>query len=149
MITTFWDKFCQEQNINTTMPEAWMFGDQTKAMGDELGNLVLEGKKTGTCSAHALYEREKEPLPQVGQYDIILNGDGEPIAITQLKKVTVIKMDDVTPEFARKEGEGDLSYDYWYQEHVRFFTQQFKEMGLVFSTDMLLVCEEFEVVYRN
>lgn len=42
--------------------------------------------------------------------------------------------------FARKEGEGDLSLEYWQKEHQRFFTSEGH-----FSEDMELIAEEFEV----
>lgn len=48
---------------------------------------------------------------------------------------------DVTAELARKEGEGDLSLEYWQREHQRFFTREGH-----FSEDMELIMEEFEVV---
>ncbi|PXM28036.1 ASCH domain-containing protein, partial [Klebsiella variicola] len=43
--------------------------------------------------------------------------------------------------FARKEGEGDLSLEYWKREHQRFFSCEGH-----FSEDMELIAEEFEVV---
>lgn len=48
---------------------------------------------------------------------------------------------DVNEEFARKEGEGDLSLEYWQKEHQRFFIREGH-----FSEDMELIAEEFEVV---
>lgn len=148
MIETYWKDFCQKNNLDLPMPEAWMFGDGTKEMGDELSALVLEGKKTATCSAHRLYEVRNEAIPKKGHYDIILNGSNEPVAIIQIKSLELIKMDEVTPEFAAKEGEGDLSYDYWYRVHKEFFTNEFASLNLTFSTDEILVCEIFQVIYQ-
>lgn len=149
MIENFWDLFCKEKGVKLPIPESWMFGDQTKAMGDELSALVAEGKKTATCSLFQLYEIEKEAIPVVGEYDIILNGDNEPCLVTQVTKVEKIKMSDVTPELAKKEGEGDLSYDYWYQAHEDFFTNELTNLNLKFHPDVLLIWEEFEVVFRR
>ncbi|MDT2830222.1 ASCH domain-containing protein [Vagococcus carniphilus] len=148
MIETYWKDFCQKNNLDLPMPEAWMFGDGTKEMGDELSALVLEGKKTATCSAHSLYDVRNESIPKKGQYDIVLDGSNEPVAIIQNESLELIKMDDVTPEFAAKEGEGDLSYDYWYSVHKEFFTNEFASLNLTFSTDEILVCETFRVVYQ-
>jgi len=53
----------------------------------------------------------------------------------------LVRFCDVTEEFARKEGEGDLSLEYWQKEHKRFFSG----VGH-FSEDMELITEEFEVV---
>ena len=147
MINTFWQEFCQAKLLDLPQPEAWMFGDGTKEMGDELGQLVLDEKKSATCSAYELYDIRKDQLPQIGQYDIILDGDNQPIAITRVKQITLSKMTDVTPKFSKKEGEGDLSHDYWFKGHEDFFTKEYASLGLVFSTDKELVCEEFEVVF--
>ena len=48
---------------------------------------------------------------------------------------------DMTEEFARKEGEGDLSLEYWRKEHKAFFTRE----GY-YSDDMELVAEEFKLI---
>ncbi len=147
MIEAFWKKFCLEENNDIPIPDAWMFGDGTKTMGNELANLVLLGKKTATCSAFDLYNLRSEPIPKLGQYDIILNGHSEPVAIIKNKSIEIFKMDDVPKYFATKEGEGDLSYDYWYSAHKDFFKKEFKTFNLDFSTDMTLICETFVVVY--
>lgn len=149
MIETFWQDFCQLHNLDIPQPQAWMFGDGSKEMGDELGYLVSKGQKRATCSALETYRISGDSVPEVGQYDIILNGDEDPLAITQVKKVELVKMKDVSPEFAKKEGEGDLSYEYWYDVHIDFFTNEFKSRGLTFSTEEFLVCEEFDVLYTG
>jgi uncharacterized protein YhfF len=53
----------------------------------------------------------------------------------------LVRFSEVTEAFARKEGEGDLSLDYWREEHKAFFTRE----G-VYADDMELVAEEFVVV---
>ena len=148
MPQVFWQEFCKAHQCSIKMPEAWMFGDGSKVMGDQLGRLVLAGKKTATCSALALYRLNNETIPEVGQYSIILDGDRKPIAIIRVKEVSILKMVEVDADFAKKEGEGDLSYQYWYDTHLDFFTKEFADHGLAFSAEQQLVCEEFEVVYR-
>ncbi|MCT8156514.1 ASCH domain-containing protein, partial [Klebsiella aerogenes] len=53
----------------------------------------------------------------------------------------LVRFCDINEEFARKEGEGDLSLEYWKKEHQRFFIREGH-----FSEDMELIAEEFEVV---
>lgn len=147
MIELYWKEFTEQHQLKgIPLPSAWMFGDGTKSMGDKLGNLVLSGLKTGTCSAFELFALDKEPLPELGQYDMILNGDSEPIAIIKNTKIEMKKMNEVDEVFARSEGEGDLSYEYWYEAHQGFFTEQLKRHNLKFSPEILLVCENFEVI---
>ncbi|GAA0437671.1 ASCH domain-containing protein [Virgibacillus salarius] len=150
-IKKYWNMYAKENDLNMNLPEAWMFGDGTKEMGDELGSLVVNGIKTGTCAAHCVYELEGEEIPKVGQYGIVLDGDNNPLAIIKYTKIDFIKMNEVSSDFARSEGEGDLSYDYWYREHVKFFTWELSQYGLTFTPDLLLVCQTFKVmdVYKD
>lgn len=148
-VEEFWHRYTRDNMLNMSVPEAWMFGDGSKEMGDELGSLVVSGMKTGTCAAHCIYELEDEEIPKEGQYDIVLDGDNNPLAIIKYTKIDFVKMNEVTRDFARSEGEGDLSYDYWYREHVKFFTWELSQHGLTFTPDLLLVCQTFEVVTVN
>ncbi|GEK30013.1 RNA-binding protein [Kurthia zopfii] len=148
-IEQFWFEFTEKNNISEQCPNAWMFGDGTKEMGDSLGALVVEGVKTATCSAAISYELDHEPLPQIGQYDIVLDGSNQPIAIIKNESVTLMKMNEVTHSFSYLEGEGDRSHKYWYDAHVEFFTNQLKHYNLAFVEDLQVVCEIFEVVHLN
>ncbi|MCM3757109.1 ASCH domain-containing protein [Sporosarcina aquimarina] len=145
-VEEFWNRYASENRLSMSTPEAWMFGDGSKEMGDELGSLVVTGLKTGTCSAHCIYELEGEEIPQEGQYEIVLDGDSNPLAIIQYTKIDFVKMNEVTKDFARSEGEGDLSYDYWYRAHEKFFTWELSQYGLTFTPNLLLICQTFKVV---
>ena len=124
--------------------EAWSFGE----VPDKLADLVVNGKKRATSSAYAVYEAEDEETPKVGEYSIILNSKDEAVCIIKTIKVDIVPFKEVSAEFAAKEGEGDLSLVYWRDVHQNFFTEELKEIGMDFSEDMLVVCEEFEVVYK-
>ncbi|MEX6015314.1 ASCH domain-containing protein [Mammaliicoccus sciuri] len=148
-IESYWATFSKKnlsKDIHKKLPDHWMFGDGSQKMGDELAELVLKGIKKATCSAKKIHEIEKEKYPQVGQYDIVLNGRNEPVCIIQYTEISIIPMNKVTAEFAALEGEGDLTYKYWYDEHVKFFKNEFMKYSLKFSQDIELVCQKFEVV---
>ena len=141
----YWNGFWEGKEAPSSV-DAWQFGMEGSTMADELAELVISGKKTATCSAHIWYEEEKEPLPAVGNYSIILNSKDEPVAIIKLTDVQVMPMNEVPVEFAIAEGEGDLSYEYWWDGHKKFFTLDLAEFGKEFSEDMLVVCQWFELV---
>jgi uncharacterized protein YhfF len=61
--------------------------------------------------------------------------------------VTIKPFSEVDEEFARLEGEGDKSLEYWRKTHIDFFTKELEGEKIEFSEDMLVVCEEFEVIY--
>ncbi|TDQ64523.1 uncharacterized protein YhfF [Maritalea mobilis] len=116
------------------------FGD-SKDLCDELVGLIVAGKKTATCGALAHYEADGEPLPQVGQRYIVPNWDGVPQCIIETTSVEVKRFDEVDEDFARAEGEGDLSYQYWHDGHKDYFT---RNGG--FAPEMKLVCERFKLI---
>ena len=139
---TYWHEFWQDK----TKPEAvsaWQFG----ADPDTLAELVITGTKTATCSAYELYALENESIPQVNEYSIILNSKDKPVAIIKTTEVTVTPMNEVSEEFAIAEGEGDRTYEYWWNVHVDFFEKELEAVGREFSEDMLLVCERFELIH--
>lgn len=121
--------------------QAWQIGD-SPALADELATLVASGIKTASCSSFACWQAE-DPAPKLGSYNIILNGRDEPVCVIRIISLRLTRFCDVTEAFARKEGEGDLSLEYWRKEHQRFFSA-----AGIFSEEMELVAEEFEVVER-
>ncbi|BED95848.1 TPA: ASCH domain-containing protein [Escherichia fergusonii] len=96
--------------------------------------------KTASCGSFASYLQE-ESAPNVVCYNIILDGQHVPVCVIRLISMRLVRFCDVTEEFARKEGEGDLSLEYWQKEHQRFFTMEGH-----FSEEMELIAEEFDVV---
>jgi len=141
----YWNEFWKGEVVPSAV-DAWQFGVEGSAMADELAALVISGKKTATCSAYICYEEENESLPTVDDYSIILNSKDEPVAIIKTTDVQVMPMNEVPEAFAIAEGEGDLSYEYWWNGHKGFFTLELAEFGKEFSEDMLVVCEWFELV---
>lgn len=124
--------------------KAWAFGVEA----DLLADLVLKGEKTATASAYPLYEIENEPLPNVGEYNIILDSEDKAICITKTTKVYIEEFKKISKEHAFKEGEGDKSLSYWKRCHEEFFTMCMNEIGKEFNESMKVVCEEFKVVFR-
>ncbi len=118
---------------------AWPFGDSPQ-MSAELAGLVVRGLKTAGCGSLAAFEKE-EDSPTIGGYNIILDGEGRPICVIRTIAMRLIRFNEVTEELARKEGEGDLSLQYWRREHKEFF-----EREGTFSENMELVAEEFELI---
>ncbi|UUM58819.1 ASCH domain-containing protein [Streptococcus suis] len=141
--TQLWQEYLTVNPQAGPEPEAWAFG----AVPDELADLVARGIKTATSSAYPLYELEGEEIPQTGGYDIILDSQGNSVCIIETTKVYIAPFSQVTEEHAFKEGEGNRSLSYWRQVHEELFTIWLEEGGLTFSEDMLVVCEEFELVY--
>ena len=119
-------------------------------MADEILAALLRGDKRATTGLKCLYELEKEPIPQVGQYSVILDGKGLPRCITRITKVEMTPFKDITEEYAFIEGEGDKSLSWWKEAHTEVFRRECREdFGMDFTEDMECVCEYFEVVYQK
>lgn len=139
-----WNNFIEQypQYQNQTY-ESWGYG----ADPDELATLTLNGTKTATASGYELYGIENEPLPEVGEFNVILDGQDNAICITRTTKVYVVPFKEVTESHAFKEGEGDRSLAYWRRVHIEFFEKAYQEGGISFQPDSKVVCEEFKRIF--
>ena len=124
--------------------EPWAYG----AKPDELARLTRDGIKTATASAGPLYELEGEPLPQAGEYRVILDCRVVGGCVIRTTRVYPVPFTQVGAEQAFRVGEGDRSPAHWRRVHEDFFRGELAGAGLEFSPEMPVVCEEFEVVYR-
>ncbi len=100
--------------------EVWSFGNNER-LANELAELVIAKRKTGTSSSLWGYEYYQEEIPKVGEVSIITNWTGIPKCIIETTKVEIVKYNEVTEAFAKTEGEGDLSLTYWKKAHWDFF----------------------------
>ena len=126
--------------------EAHQFGDSA-ALTDELGNLILKGVKTATCSTVWEWEAEGSELPKIGSKTIVLDGNDIPLCVIETTEVTLRAFNEVDGQFAYEEGEDDRSLKSWREEHWRYFLRVLPQIGKQPISQMLLVCERFRVVY--
>lgn len=117
--------------------KTFKFGDSA-ALSKRLAALVVAGVKTGTCSAAA-----HGPDAEIGERQICLSGDGVPVCEIETMTLDTLRFDEVTPEMAALEGEGDLSYRYWREAHEAYF----KREG-TWAPDMNVIFETFRVTRR-
>nr|WP_321461766.1 ASCH domain-containing protein [uncultured Cohaesibacter sp.] len=120
--------------------DSYAMGD-TPELADELLALVLAGKKTAACDSLQLMQQDDIPMPVTGDKYMLLDGRQRPAAVIEITDVFLCRFDEVDEDFARAEGEGDLSYAYWRQGHQDYFT---RNGG--YSPDMTLVCERFRLL---
>jgi len=150
-IKACWQKFLStlpaSSPYHSKTPSEGGYGDSPE-LANELIQLVLEGKKTATCGSLWEWEAEGNPIPKVGDIWIELDGDDNPVCITETVEVTIRNYNEVDADFARDEGEGDLSLEYWREAHRNFFSRTLPKIGKEFSEDMPLVCERFKLIYK-
>lgn len=144
----FWHSFLKKSGrpLNSKYYEVFHFHFEEK-WANELLRLVLTGKKAATSSCLGAYEVEGRRPPQVGDLSIVTDWEGSPKCIIETKAVTIIPFNKMTFELCSKEGE-DENLESWREGHIRFFSQEAKDMNYSFNADMPIVFEEFVVVHR-
>ncbi len=147
-IIDYWDGFRRECGITESFVDAWSFGDNP-GLADELLELVLTGKKTGTATLVIELEREGEKMPEIGDYNIILDSKRKPSAIIRTKSVKIKPFNEVEEIFAYSEGEDDRTLESWRREHWGYWTRKGQKLGFVMKEDHLVICENFELVYTK
>ena len=121
--------------------------DSFSFLDDNLLDLILRKEKTGTSSLYDLYSYYNEELPKENSYSIILDKNDDARCIIKNKKVTILPFNEVNEKLAYLEGEGDKSLSYWVKEHKAFFTKELEQINKEFHENMLIVFEEFTLVY--
>ncbi len=149
-VPTMWFSFIAENTeySHTPMPESWHFGI-TKKDAENCSMLVVAGIKTASSVAFASYIHYQSPIPAVDDFSIITNWEGEAKCIIKTTAVEIIPFNEVTEDYAMKEGEGDQTLTYWKKVHWDFFSKDLSSFGEIPSDEMMVVCEEFEVVYSD
>jgi uncharacterized protein YhfF len=127
--------------------DVWYFGSD-KEEADELVALVLIGKKTATTTLLEELKIENEKIPEVGDVSLVVNWEGIPKCIIETTRVYISPFNKVPKDHATKEGEGDSSYDYWRNGHLRFFTKIAQSQEIPFTETSNVVCEEFRVLQQ-
>jgi len=144
----YWDEFLKanpEVPVDTPY-QVWYFGD-SRRLADELAPLTAAGHKTAPASLYWEYEAGQEVRPEVGGFSVIIDFDGRPQCILQTTEIRIMPFEQVDPQFAADEGEGDLSLDFWREAHWRFFSRTCERIGRPPSQQMPVVCERFRKVY--
>ena len=118
----------------------------TEKLANELLSLVLKGQKKATSSSIHSYELTGDKMPQVGDYSIITDWNGNPKCIIETTNITILPFKDITFEICVREGEDD-TLESWQRGHKNFFISEGKELGYEFSEDMPVVFEDFRVVF--
>ena len=112
-------------------------------MRSRLTALVLAGKKVATVGLwQEGYVDEGEALDTVGERQVLLGNEDEPLAVIEVTRVDRVPFAEVTWEFAEAEGEGFTSVEDWRDRHRAFYARE----GLTVTDDTLIVCLWFHLL---
>ncbi len=148
-INAFWMRFIKAANhdFKTRYLSVFHF-ELNEHLAHELLELVLSGQKKATASSLKSFEIENEPLPKVGDLHIVTDWDGNPRCVIQTTALTVLPYREMTYEICKREGEDD-SLESWQKGHQRFFEEEGKQLGYEFSEDLLVLFEDFNLIYKE
>jgi uncharacterized protein YhfF len=142
----FWNEFLSATGHIATGYTVEAFGD-TEAMADELVALVISGKKRATASLLRDYTTRDDPVPQAGDFVVVVDSVGRPRCIWRSTEVIVKPLNDVDDAFAWDEGEGDRTRDWWISAHQDYFSAQARHEGFEMCGVIETVFERFEIVW--
>jgi len=121
------------------------FGDSA-TLSEELLSLVRAGRKRGGASLLWAHEADSDPVPKVGEIEVVVDHLNAPSLVTRITEVEVVPFNRVSAQFAAREGEGDCSLEYWREAHWAFFSRECGRIGREASESMPVVCSIFEVL---
>jgi uncharacterized protein YhfF len=142
----FWRAYVESRKIAGADYAVVAFGD-SPSMATEHAALVISGRKRATCSLVRDYADAPATLPKVGDYVVVVDGNGMPRCIWQTTEVEINSLIAVDDQFAWDEGEGDRSRKWWLDAHRRYFARQAVRDGFEMHDTIDAVFERFEIVW--
>lgn len=144
----YWARFIKEtgRDKDTLCYSVFHF-ERTKELAESLLELVLSGKKKATASSRNSFEIDGERLPEIGDLSVVTDFEGNPRCVIETVEVTHIPYNEMTYEICSREGEDD-NLESWQRGHEKFFRNEGAEMGYSFSEDLIVVFEDFRVIYQ-
>lgn len=122
------------------------FGDSAE-LADALLREVIHGSKRATSTLAREFLDDGASLPRVGSHWIACDGEGTPRVILRSIELRLGTFNDADADFARDEGEDDLSLESWRREHRRYWQRTEAARGRSWSEDDPIVFERFRIAW--
>ena len=151
-VEAFWQRYLHsrpDRDYRPARPANVADFGNSKEMADQLGGLVLAGVKTATSSLAWEYEVSGEALPAVGDVEIIVDGSGEPLCVTEITEVTIRPFNTINEAFAFDYGEGDQTLAWWRRALWEYYSAECQKLAREPDETMPLVCLRFRLLYAG
>ena len=145
-IEPFWLAYQRACSVQVEGFAASALGD-TRAVADSHAELILSGVKRAHASLLREFQKDLDPLPQIGDHLVVLDGEGQPRAIVRNTHVELRHFNEIDDVFAFEAGEGDLTLRWWLTAHRQEFAELAEREGFEVDERVELVLEHFEVVW--
>ena len=120
---------------------------------DTLLTAIISGTKSSTSALLEWYRTDGEPLPVVGEREVLISSTGLPVGITETTEVRVVSLDEVDLDHALDEGEGFRDVAEWREAHERFWTSddvraELDDPNFTVNDDTQVVLQRFALVKK-
>lgn len=117
---------------------------------NECAMLVKKGIKRATSPPSLLgLQYRHEPLPKIGDFLIVTDWEGTAQCLVRTISVRLKPFFSIDEAYAKIEGEGDLSLNYWRKAHWDYYLKELEPFGRKPNDSMIVVCQEFEKVFER
>lgn len=144
-----WDIFLDAypEFFNEPLPKSGYFGDNRKD-ADQLAKLIAKGTKKAASHSLLGLQKRNESIPKIGDFFVVTDWEKHAKCIIRTSSVRLIPFFAITDEHALLEGEGNKSLNYWRKVHWDYYTRELAEFDKYPLESMIIVFEEFEVVFK-
>lgn len=120
---------------------------------DKLVAAILRGEKTTTASLLEEYQRAGEPLPKIGELEVVIDSDEKPVCLIRVTDVFCEAFGNVSDDHAIAEGEGFADAKAWQIAHREFWTSPefVADLGdpeFIINDDTVVVLISMEVIAK-
>jgi uncharacterized protein YhfF len=140
------------ERLTEGLPRA-EFGFPRTDLRRRLVEAILRGEKTSTTGLLSDFERDGEPIPEVGQRFVVIDEKDAEVGVIETTEVHVSTIGEVDLPFAVEEGEGFASVAEWRAAHERFWLSYADETRAWLrdpawrpTDETPIVCERFRLV---
>jgi uncharacterized protein YhfF len=142
----YWDAFEASARVSHEEFVVLQFGDGAE-LADELAAQVVLGKKRATTSLLRDATESGKRILKTGDHCVVVDGKNTPRCIVRILEVEIKPLRDVDEDFAREEGGGDGSLEWWRSAHERYFRRQGAREGFAVDGATEVVLARFELVW--
>ncbi len=116
---------------------------------DRCAELICKETKRATTHSLKGLQLRNEKLPKIGDFYVVTDWGGNAKCVIRTTGVKLLPYFSVKEEHARLEGEGDKSLEYWKKTHWDYYTRELAGLGAAPKESMIVVFEEFEMLYKK
>jgi uncharacterized protein YhfF len=140
------------ERLTDSLPHA-EFGFPRTDLRRQLVDAILRGEKTSTTGLLSDYERDGEPIPEVGQRFVVIDENDADVGVIETTEVRVTTIGQVDLPVAMEEGEGFATVADWRAAHEAFWLSYADQTRIWLndpawrpSDETPIVCERFRLV---